>query len=151
MQTSAVPVVYLAGPIHNATVDQRDGWRKTAAAELASHGIDVISPLGHDGSEHEAIVQTDLELIRRATCVLAWVPAGVPSPGTAMEIFWASRILGLLVLGWGDSTSPWIRAHWVAIEPTLDAAVADIVAHPEQFCGAAARWERTARLMQEMR
>lgn len=57
----------------------------------------------------ERIVKKDLELINSATMLVAYCPE--PSFGTAMEIFYASRVLGKPVIILTDYQSPWLMVH----------------------------------------
>lgn len=96
-----VPTAYLAGPIHAANQEQRDGWREEARELLEKRGWLVVNPVGKVGWKAEDIVEVDLQLISVCDAVIAWVPHGIESFGTAMEIFYASRVCKIRVYAWG--------------------------------------------------
>ena len=118
-------IIYLAGPIQCANPTERRAWRDEATQYLTKCGFAVISPLGKDGWSATEIVETDLADIARSDAVLAWVPWGVPSVGTAMEIFYAGRILRMPVVVWTDSHGehPWLMQCTKVIHESLDDAL----------------------------
>ena len=118
-------IIYLAGPIVCANPEERSGWRDTATAFLTERGFAVINPLGKDGWSADQIVETDLTDIARADAVLAWMPWGTPSIGTAMEVFFAGHVLRKPVVVWTDSHAehPWLLECATAIRESLPDAL----------------------------
>jgi len=119
-------IIYLAGPIQCANHAERTEWRDVATATLTALGYETINPLGKVGWPAKEIVEFDLADIERSDAVLAWVPLGTPSVGTAMEIFYAGRILRKPVVVWTDSHAehPWLCECANAIQESLAAALA---------------------------
>ena len=122
-------IIYLAGPIQCARPEEASEWRETATGFLLPRGFAVINPLGKDDWRAADIVETDLADIARSDAVLAWLPWGLPSIGTAMEVFYAGRILCKPVVVWADSFEdhPWLKECANVICESLDEALMTFV------------------------
>ena len=114
-------IIYLAGPIECANPAERTEWRDEATKFLTERGFEVINPLGKDDWSAADIVETDLADIARSDAVLAWLPWGTPAIGTAMEVFFAGRMLRKPGVVWTDSHAdhPWLFCCANATRETL--------------------------------
>ena len=130
------PSFYLAGPIANANAIQKEEWREQAALWLHALGFDTISPLGKEGWDKRAIVQSDLRSIERATAMIAWVPPDIVSIGTAMEIWYAARQLDKPVLVWGqrpETANAWLLHCAYMIHVRLEETLEFVRSYKWQF------------------
>jgi len=106
--------LYLAGPINDCSDGQAHGWRETVMQALAGR-YEFVNPMvrdyrGHEDQNVAAIVEGDLADIRSCHAMLAYV--WKPSTGTAMEIRFASKELGIPVYAVSTHpVSPWLRYH----------------------------------------
>lgn len=119
--------VYLAGPIRALTREQAYNWREIAKQYLEAKGFTVIIPDFRSGETAGEIVGNDLMQIQHCDVVLAYVPEGVPTFGTPMEIFFSSRE-GKIVILWGGNfeagqMSPWLEHHCEAYCDMLNEAL----------------------------
>lgn len=108
--------VYLGGPIFN--VSQRDAvaWRAKARTILEERGIGVNdpterTPLRDTPGQEEGIILKDLEEIREADILIAYIPDNTIMFGTPMEIFFAAYVEKKPVFTFPKNLSPWI-VHW---------------------------------------
>ncbi|MEM3041508.1 MAG: nucleoside 2-deoxyribosyltransferase [Nitrososphaerota archaeon] len=102
--------VYLAGPIFSVSPERAKSWREVAATLLVDTA-EVANPMIVSETDPKRIVEHDLEMILSCNAVLALVDLEIPSWGTPMEIFFASRH-GIPVFVWGSTSyPPWIVAH----------------------------------------
>src|SRR5262245_52802845 len=83
--------VYLAGAMYGQSEDQIMGWRKEASIELSKIGCQAIYPpgMGSDRSDQE-IVTLDKAAVSKCEMLLCY--GGIPSWGTAMEVFLAASL-----------------------------------------------------------
>jgi len=105
--------IYLCGAINGRTDDDARTWREAAKARWSGNCID---PMRRDyrGREldpgiAEEIVNGDMADIEESDALLVYFDK--PSVGTAMETFYAKRILGKLVVVLDASDkplSPWL-------------------------------------------
>jgi len=122
--------IYLCGPMDQVPKKCSLDWRKKATSELRKRGITVEDPTDRVNLPNDVIVEGDKKAIRNSQCVLAYVPKGVPFVGTSMEIFYASQVLGIPVVAWGEGNgtnpSPWVDVHSNHVCETLDEALSVI-------------------------
>ena len=108
--------VYLAGAIHG--VEDPITWRQDVTYLLPT-GWEAVDPMqielfveNEDADENaRKVVEVDLAAIRECDAVL--VSIGIPSWGTAMEVFYAHS-LGIPVIGWNPEEKPfgpWLKVH----------------------------------------
>jgi len=89
--------VFLAGPIDRAGSSTTLGeWRRLAAAGAKSNGWVMYDPsgafsVGLDASPDVRLEAVNRAALERADVLLALLPAGLSTIGTAMEIEWAHR------------------------------------------------------------
>lgn len=129
---SSPGAVYLCGGILGLSDEAAGGWRRRAIELLAAAGLGALDPLVRDyrGREDDCvqeIVDLDKRDILGAAAVI--VNAVRPSWGTAMEVLFAWE-RDIPVVAWvpaGTVVSPWLRYHSVAVVPTLEDAVAEVV------------------------
>lgn len=122
--------IYLAGPIQHVN-DYGKGWRERLKQERDE--FEWVDPMDKYNSMQDAeaewtdedIVEEDLRLIDECSAVLVHWEA-VPTAGTPMETFYASRngipVVVQTTLQDPD-ISPWISAHADAIVSTFDDAI----------------------------
>lgn len=128
------------------TFEESGGWRDAATHQLKGLGIEAISPLCLEGPAYKAmsgsdiqptnekeltysvetsryIIWKDLETIKRCSAIL--VNIGSVGWGTSMEIFYASHVLNLPVVAFGnkDERSPWVRHHLVGNYQEMEDAI----------------------------
>jgi hypothetical protein len=130
-----VGITYLAGPINGCTDNEAINWREVAKARLGDRYC--LDPMRRDyrGREDECvdeIVAGDLADIAASDVMLAncWQV----SWGTAMEIFYASSVLDMLVyavLPPDARVSPWLRHYAHVISRDLNEAI-DCIHSDEQ-------------------
>jgi len=122
--------IYLCGPMDQVSQKCSLSWRKRAASQLNKKGIMVEDPTERLNLPNDVLVEGDKKAIRNSQCVLAYAPKGVPFVGTSMEIFYASQVLGIPVVVWGEGNgtnpSPWIEVHSAHVCETLDEALSII-------------------------
>lgn len=134
MQNQA-KVIYLCGPIMDASTDESKTWRQRAKERLAGKFI-LLDPMRRDFRDREIdsaneIVEFDLQDIRNADIVL--VNYSKASIGTSMEVFYAAHDLGKFVIAFSpyeyQNMSPWMVKYCTKILPDLNAALAYIEKH----------------------
>jgi len=100
------PCVYLAGPMTGLTMDEARKWRSIVAKVLASRQIKTLDPTRRDAhvpagqsisgnvgpADAEAIMQADLDDIRRSTIMLAYLNTPTVSLGTSWELGHATTL-----------------------------------------------------------
>jgi len=122
--------IYLCGPMDQVTQECSISWRKRATSQLNEKGIAVEDPTDRINLPNDILVEGDKKAIRNSQCVLAYAPKGVPFVGTSMEIFYASQVLGIPVVVWGEGNgtnpSPWIAVHSTHVCETLEGALSFI-------------------------
>jgi hypothetical protein len=127
---NTLKTIYLCGPMDQVPKKYSLDWRKKATSELSKKGITVEDPTDRVNLPNDVIVEGDKKAIKNSQCVLAYVPKGVPFVGTSMEIFYASQVLGIPVVAWGEGNgtnpSPWIDVHSTYVCETLDEALSVI-------------------------
>lgn len=119
------PVVYLAGPIDQVSVEESTKWREVAAQALEEVAI-TVSPRGmvaggavNDGSAVMALCRAVVPLCSH---ILTYLPRGVPALGTIREIEYA-RGLGLPVHVVGD----WVSASAFSADLTVHHSLANAI------------------------
>jgi len=119
--------IYLCGPMDQVTQECSISWRKRATSQLNEKGIAVEDPTDRINLPNDILVEGDKKAIRNSQCVLAYAPKGIPFVGTSMEIFYASQVLGIPVVVWGEGNgtnpSPWIDVHSTHVCETLSEAL----------------------------
>ncbi len=134
MQTQA-KIIYLCGPIMDASEDESKTWRQRAKERLAGKSI-LLDPMRRDFRDREIdsaneIVEFDLQDIRNADIVL--VNYSKASIGTSMEVFYAAHDLGKFVIAFCpyayQDMSPWMVKYCTKILPDLNTALAYIEKH----------------------
>jgi nucleoside 2-deoxyribosyltransferase len=122
--------VYLGGPIGKMTIEEANGWRKSAEKFLNNIGIVARNPLrGKTEKDRNSytiseIVMRDKIDIQKSDIVLVYWPERVISNGTAMEIEYAYD-LGKIILFVGDwgKDDIWLNYHVTKFIPTLPEAL----------------------------
>lgn len=119
--------VYLAGPIHDCTDSQANGWRGQVRAAWGGMPIVCVDPMARDyrGKEAEnvsGIVDGDKQDIASCDLVLAF--CWRPSWGTAMEIHYAHSIGVPVHAVVTPPVSPWVAYHATVYDTLGDAVVA---------------------------
>lgn len=115
--------VYLSGPMDRVSLGEAKGWRERAKA-LAPE-IEWVDPteFGLEGASPREIVVRDLDEVDRSDALLAYVPDGVQTVGTIVEIYCAAAD-DLRVIVWGTADpSPWLVYLADAVCLTLEEAV----------------------------
>jgi nucleoside 2-deoxyribosyltransferase len=127
--------IYLSGPIMQASGQESKAWRTIAKEKLAGRFI-LLDPMRRNFRDNEVdssneIVEFDLQDVRDADLLL--VNYCKPSIGTAMEVFYASHLLGKFVITFSPFSfkecSPWMVRYSTKILPNLEAAISYINEH----------------------
>lgn len=132
--------IYLAGPMAQVSHQCSVGWRNKATNALRSMEIEVEDPNDRVNLPFDVLVEGDKQAIKKSQCVLAYAPQGVPFVGTSMEIFFASQVLRIPVVTWGEGNgtnpSSWIAMHSTHVCETLEEALQFIACHTlkESIC-----------------
>lgn len=128
--------IYQAGPVQNAAAPH--SWRDDLKRDYPS--IDWVDPLAkYDASDvgdvaidygdggditPAEIVKADLDLIDSCDGVFAFLPKGVVSRGTDMELRYAHAVANVPVAAWtevntDEERGPWLVAHVDHFGPTF--------------------------------
>lgn len=127
--------IYLCGPIMDTTEGEAKAWRTIAKEKLAGRFL-LLDPMRRNFRDNEVdsaneIVEFDLQDIRDADLLL--VNYCKASIGTAMEVFYASHVLGKFVISFSPhqfkDCSPWMIRYSTRILPTLETAIDYINTH----------------------
>lgn len=123
--------VYLAGPINAKSDDEAVAWREVIKTKFGDK-FTYLDPMDRDfrgieGDHTQEIVEGDLRDIQE--CDLFVANAWTPSFGTAMEVFYASHVLGKVVLCVAPKPhSPWLTYHASSMFESME----DLIEHLEQ-------------------
>ncbi len=127
--------IYLCGPIMEEHRGVSREWRKLAVRKLGRQ-FHFLDPMRRNFKDREVdsaneIVEFDLQDIRHADLLL--VNYNKASIGTAMEVFYASNVLGKFVVAFSPfafkDCSPWMVRYCTKILPSLEAALVYIKNH----------------------
>ncbi|MDA3834059.1 MAG: hypothetical protein PF495_11750 [Spirochaetales bacterium] len=85
-------LIYLAGPIDLDETDEKKKWRQWASKELNELGFSTFSPVGafswRPGCGSESTIrEVNWSALHASAAVLCYLPKGVQTIGTIMEIF----------------------------------------------------------------
>ena len=125
-------LVYLCGPIHEATDAQARNWRDEAKSVLNAKNIMTVNPMDNDcrGREQKfqkALVEKDKKWITECDTLLVHCPE--PSFGTAIEIYFAWS-LQKQIISVSNHTSPWLHYHSTKVFKELKDAL-ELLNFPE--------------------
>jgi len=135
--------IYLCGPIHDLSTSEANEWRMNATTELEykTSIFQCLDPMRRQFNDEDQlgvneIVLMDLKDVEDAYILLVNynVARGETTLcGTAMEVFYASHILGKFVIAFTDlpkeKWSPWMMKYCTRILPSLDEAIEYIKRH----------------------
>jgi hypothetical protein len=130
--SEGMKTIYLCGAINGCTDAQCKDWRERVKKELDGK-FNFLDPMrrdyrGREGDHVRDIVHGDYDDITASDIILA--AADNPSWGTAMEIHQAYQYRKTVVTVCGAARiSPWLKYHSHQLFPTLDDAIAYLLAY----------------------
>lgn len=126
--------VYLAGPMEHVSLDNAAGWRNTAKALLSDH-YETLDPCrrlhNYEKRYMKRIFELDLRDIRECDIVLVNLnDPKLAKHGTAMEVFYASYVLGKPVVAFkeeADIIHPFFESLVTEWRSTVDKACETLI------------------------
>lgn len=122
--------IYLCGAINGCSDDEANGWRASVKSVL-TFGYELIDPMSRDyrgieliDDNAKEIVENDLIDIKNSDIILYYYDK--PSVGSAMEVFYAYRVLHkpvIVVNPKNQKLSPWLVYHSTRVVDTLNEAL----------------------------
>jgi len=127
--------IYLAGPMEHVSAEDAKGWRDIAKHLLLSADQKVLDPTRRihkfEIKYMKRIFELDLRDIRESDIILANLDRPqIAKHGTAMEVFYASYVLGKPVIAFKEDAStihPFFESLVTEWRSTVDKACETII------------------------